>query len=63
MCCLSMKLSDMFDPKPMNTSDKTVVKHIPVKETFLMLDLEPKGQDHRKNQKIMSKGTKYSTSK
>ena len=35
MCHLSMKLSDMFDPNPMHTSDKIVVKHISVKETLL----------------------------
>ena len=34
----------------MYTSDKTVVKHIYVKETFLKLDHEPKGQGHSKQQ-------------
>ena len=42
-----MKLSDMLDPNPMNTSDKRVVKNILVKETHKS-DLEPKGQGHRK---------------
>ena len=50
MCHLSMKLSDKFDPNPMYTSDKIVVKHIPVKETLLKLDHEPKGQGHSKQQ-------------
>ena len=50
MCHLSMKLSDKFNPKPMYTSAKIVVKHISVKETFLKLDLEPKGQGHCKQQ-------------
>ena len=45
-----MKLSDKFDPNPVNTSDKMVVKHISVKETFLKLDLESKGQAHSKQQ-------------
>ena len=47
-----MKLSDMFDRNPMYTSDKihVVVKHFYVKETHLNLDLEPKGQGHRKQQ-------------
>ena len=39
-----MKLSDKFDPNPMSTSDKIVVKHISVKETLLNLDLESKCQ-------------------
>ena len=39
-----------FDPNQMYTSDKLVVKHISVKETLLKLDLEPKGQGHRKQQ-------------
>ena len=50
MCHLSMKLSDMFDPNQMYTSDKLVVKHISVKETLLKLDLETKGQGHSKQQ-------------
>ena len=50
MCHLSMKLSDMFDPNQMCTSDKIVVKHISVKETLLKLDLAPKGQGHSKQQ-------------
>ena len=48
MCHLSMKLSDKFDPNQMYTSDKIVVKHISIKETFLQLDLEPKGQGYSK---------------
>ena len=48
MCHLSMKLSDKFEPNQMYTSDKTVVKHISVKETLLKLDLEPKGQGYSK---------------
>ena len=52
MCHLSMKLSDMFDPNPMHTSDKIVVKCIPVKETLLKLDLEPKGQGHSKSKRL-----------
>ena len=50
LCHLSMKLSDKFHPNQMHTSDKTVVKHICVKETLLKLDLEPKGQGHSKQQ-------------
>ena len=50
MCHLSMKLCDMFDPNPMYTSDKIMVKHISVKEALLKLDLTPKGQGHSKNQ-------------
>ena len=50
MCHLSMKLSDRFDPNQMSTSDKIVVKHISVKETFLKLDLESKGQGHGEKQ-------------
>ena len=47
-----MKLSDMFDPNLMYTSDKIVVKHISEKETLLKLDLEPKSQGHsRQNNK------------
>ena len=45
-----MKLSGKFDPNPMYTSDKVVVKHISVKETLLKLDHEPKGQGHSKPQ-------------
>ena len=41
-----MKLSDKFIPNQMRTSDKIVVKHISVKETLL----EPKGQEHSKQQ-------------
>ena len=41
----------MFDPNPMYTSDKIVVKHISVKETLSKLDLKPKGQGHSKQQK------------
>ena len=37
MCHLSMKLTDMFDPNKMHTSDKIVVKQISVKETLLKL--------------------------
>ena len=48
--CLSVKLSDKFDPNPMYASDKIVVKHISVKETLLKLDLELKGQGHSKQQ-------------
>ena len=44
-----MKLSDIFDPNQINTSDKVVVKHICVKETLLKLDLEPKGQGQSRN--------------
>ena len=44
MCHLSMNLSDKYDPNPLHISDKIVVKHISVKETFLKLDLEPKCQ-------------------
>ena len=50
MCHLSMMLSDKFDPNPMHTSDKTVVKHISEKESLLNIDLEPKGQSHSKQQ-------------
>ena len=49
----SMKLCHMFDPNPMHTSDKIVVKHISVKETLLKLDLEPKGQGHSEKQNNM----------
>ena len=42
MCHLSMKHPDMFDPNPMYTSDKIVVKHISVEETVLSLALSPK---------------------
>ena len=45
-----MKLLDKFDPNPMYTSEKIVVKHISVKETLLKLDLESKGQGHSKQQ-------------
>ena len=58
LCHLSMKLSDKFHPNQMHTSDKTVVKHISVKETLLKLDLQPKGQGHSKKQKILTKETK-----
>ena len=47
---MSMKLPDKFDPNPMYTSDKIVVKHISVKETLSKLDLEPKGQGHSRQQ-------------
>ena len=57
MCHLSMKLSDMFGPNPIYTSNKIVVIHISVEETPLKLDLEPKGQGHNKN-RIICKGTK-----
>ena len=50
MCHLSMKLSDRFDRNQMYDSAKIVVKHIPVKETLLKLDLEPKGQGHSRQQ-------------
>ena len=50
MCLVSMKLSDKFDPNQMYTSDKIVFKPISVKETLLMLDLEPKGQGYSKQQ-------------
>ena len=50
MCHQSMKLSHMFHPSPMYSSDKMMVKHISVKETLLKLDLEPKGQGHSKQQ-------------
>ena len=50
MCYLCIKLSNKFDPNQMYTSDKIVVKHISVKDTLLKLDLEPKGQDHSKQQ-------------
>ena len=49
----SMKLSHMFDPNTMYTSDKIVVKHISVKETLLKLDLESKGQGHSEKQNNM----------
>ena len=74
MCHLSMKLSDKFDPNQMYTSDKIVVKHISVKETLLKLDLEPKGQTSFEpkhmsprvkviaNNRIITRGTKYSIS-
>ena len=45
------EVCDMFDPNPMYTSDQIVVKHIPVIETLLKLDLEPKGQGHSKQVK------------
>ena len=45
-----LKLSDKFDPNPMYTSHKIVVKHISVKETLLKLDLESKGQGYSKQQ-------------
>ena len=50
MCHLFMKVSDKIDPNQMYTSNKIVVKHISVKETLLKLDVEPKGQDHSKQQ-------------
>ena len=62
MCHLSMELSDMFDPKPMYTFDKTVVKCISLKETPLKLDLEPKGQPLQKTEDN-KQGKKYSASK
>ena len=61
MCHLSMKPSDKFDSNQMCNSDKKVAKHISVKETLLKLDLEQKGQGQTNN-RIKSKGTKYSTS-
>ena len=51
---LSMKLSDMFDPNPMHTSDKIVAKRISVKETPFKLDLEP----HSLTIKIIAKKPK-----
>ena len=57
---LSMKLSHKFDRNQMITSDKTVAKHISVKETLLKLNLEPKGQGHSKKQNN-TQGKKYST--
>ena len=58
MCHLSIKLSDKFDPNPMYTSDKIVVRHISVKEKLLKLDLEPKCQGLTRNQKTMTRETK-----
>ena len=48
MCHLSMKLNDVSDPNPMQTSDKIVTKHMSVKETLFKLDLELKGQGQQK---------------
>ena len=48
---LPMKLSSYkFDPNPMYTSDKRVVKHISVKETLLKLEREPKSQGRSKQE-------------
>ena len=56
MCHLSMKLSNKFDPNPMYTSDKIVVKHTFAKETLsLTLSLRVKVLA---NNRIISKGTK-----
>ena len=41
MCRVSMKLSDMFDSNSMHSSDKTVGKHISVKQTYSLV-LNPK---------------------
>ena len=49
MCHPSMKLSDMFDPNPMHTSDK--VKHI-------LMKLEHKCQGHIKKKEIWILGAK-----
>ena len=41
MCHLSLKASDMFDPNPMQNSDKIVAKCISVKnKTLFKLDLD-----------------------
>ena len=53
MCHLSMKFPDMFDQNPPYTSDRIEAKFILIKNTLSRLDLEPKGQDHGKNQKPM----------
>ena len=50
MCRLCMKLSNKSGPNQMYTSDKIVVKHISLKETFLKLEIEPKWQGHSKKQ-------------
>ena len=50
MCHLSNKLSDMFDSNPLHISDKIVIKHLSERK-LSMLDLDPKSQCHRKNQK------------
>ena len=55
MCHLSMKLSYIFDPNAMYTSEKIVEKHISVKETLLKLALKPKGQGHSKKQNNMQR--------
>ena len=60
---LSMKLSHMFDPYPLHTSDKIVVKHISVKETLSKLDHEPKCQGLSKNKKIINLKHKHATPK
>ena len=49
--------ADKFDPNQMYTSDKIVVKHISVQQTYLKLDLEPKGQGHS-NQQNNKQGNK-----
>ena len=62
MCHLYMKLSDMFDPNPMHSSNKMVAKHISVKETLLNLDIVPKGQGCSKKQNNMQANKNISTS-
>ena len=41
---------DMFDQTPHHTLDKIMAKLVPMTK----LDLQPKGQGHRKNQKIIT---------
>ena len=57
MCQMSMKLPAMFDQNPPHTFDKIVKKLITTK-MLSKLDLDPKCQGHRRNQKLMTCGTK-----
>ena len=54
---MSMKLPAMFDQSPPHTFDKIVKKLITTK-MLSKLDLDPKCQGHRRNQKLMTCGTK-----
>ena len=51
MCQMSMKLPVTFDRNTPDTFDKIVEKQI---TTLSKLDLEPKCQDHYRNQKTMT---------
>ena len=53
MCHLSMKLFDMFNQTTHHTLEKIMAKFIPIKNS-LKVYLKPKGQGHRKKQKIIT---------